>query len=98
MGNPRFAKYPDRRANWGALIDELLSQDLRVAGDVVDVLLGVDRGYLASQLFEALDDAHGGVTVATVVGRGKPGRPTSDDGDVDDLLGFQGDLTSVPTA
>jgi crotonobetainyl-CoA:carnitine CoA-transferase CaiB-like acyl-CoA transferase len=23
IGDPRFAKYPDRRANWGALIDEL---------------------------------------------------------------------------
>ena len=35
-----------------------------IAGDVEDVLLGVDRRHLAAELLEALDDPHRGITVA----------------------------------
>ena len=46
-----------------AEVDERLALDLRVAGDVVDVLLGIDGGHLAAELAEALDDPDGGVAV-----------------------------------
>ena len=52
-------------------LDEILALDLRVARDVVDVLLRIDGGDLAAELAEALDDANGGVAVARVVRGGK---------------------------
>ena len=58
----------------GAEVDERLPLDPRVAGDVVDVLLGVGRGDLAADLLEALDDPHRRVAVPGVVGGGEPGR------------------------
>ncbi len=41
----------------GAEVDERLALDLRVAGDVEDVLLRVDGRDLAAELLEALEDA-----------------------------------------
>ena len=41
----------------GAEVDERLPLDLRVAGHVEDVLLGIDGRDLAAELLEALDDA-----------------------------------------
>ena len=55
-------------------------------GDVVDVLLGVDRRDLAAELLEALDDPDGGVAVAGVVRGSEPGRARAEDGDVDDAV------------
>src|SRR6266508_971 len=54
-----------------AQIDELLAEDLRMPGHVVDVLLRVDRGYLAAELPEALDDPHRRVAVPRVVRSGE---------------------------
>src|SRR6185437_8245190 len=51
-----------------AEVDEFLALDLGVSGDVVDVLLGIDRGHLAADLAEALHDADTRVPVARVVG------------------------------
>src|SRR6266480_1545885 len=51
----------------GAEVDERLPLDLRVAGDVEDVLLRIHRSDLAADLLEALDDPNGGVAVARVV-------------------------------
>ena len=67
-----------------AEVDEILAPDLRVAGDVVDVLLGIDRGDLAAELAEALDDANGRVAMARVVGGREADRACADDGDVAD--------------
>src|SRR5207302_9173153 len=47
----------------GAEVDEGLALDLRVAGDVVDVLLGIRGRDLAADLLEALDDPHRRVAV-----------------------------------
>ena len=64
-------------------VDVLLAVDLREAGDVEDVLLGVDRGDLAAELLEALDDAAARLAMAGVV-RGREARgPGADDRDVD---------------
>src|SRR5207244_4367140 len=75
-----------RQALLGAELDQLRAENLRVAGNVVDVLLGVDGRDLAAELLEALDDPHGGVAVAGVV-RGREARGARpEDGDVDDAV------------
>jgi hypothetical protein len=72
--SPRITSAPYWKALLDAEVDELLAEDLRVPGDVVDVLLRVGRRDLAPELLEALDDAHGRVAVAGVVGGGEPDR------------------------
>ena len=68
-----------------AEVDERLALDLRVPGDVVDVLLRVDGRDLAAELAEALDDPHGRVAVPGVVRGSEPDGAGADDGDVDDV-------------
>src|SRR5438067_4291957 len=81
------------------LVDQLLAVHLGEAGDVEDVLLGVDRGNLAAELLEALDDPDAGIAMAAVVGGGKAGRAAADDGDVGDLLCAHGrDLHALPAS
>jgi hypothetical protein len=70
----------------GAELDEVAAEDLRVAGDVVDVLLGVDRRHLAAELLDRVDDADGRVAVAGVVRGGEPRRARAEDRDVDDAV------------
>ena len=77
---------PVLQALLGAELDQLRAQDLRVPGDVVDVLLRVDRRHLAAELLEALDDPHRRVAVARVVRGGEAGGPAPEDGDVDDAV------------
>ena len=77
---------PELEALLDAEVDERLALDLRVPGDVVDVLLGIDGRDLAAELSEALDDPHGAVAVPAVVGRSETHRPAADDRDVDDLV------------
>ena len=67
-----------------AEVDEILALDLRMARDVVDVLLRIDRRDLAAELAEALDDADGGIAVARVVGSSEADRARADDGDIAD--------------
>ena len=38
IGDPRFAKYPDRRANWGHLIDELETWSKQLTSAEIDVI------------------------------------------------------------
>ena len=83
---------PELEALLDAEVDERLAQDLRMAGDVVDVLLRVDGGDLAAELTEALDDPDGGVAVPGVVGRREPDGAGADDGDVDDVVVASRDL------
>ena len=64
-------------------VDVLLAADLREAGDVEDVLLGVDGGDLPAELLEALDDAAARLAMAGVVGGGEARGPGADDRDVD---------------
>src|SRR4051794_15525770 len=69
---------PDLRAVLEALlgpeIDELLPLDLRVPGDVVDVLLRIDGGDLPTDLLQALDNPNGRVAMTGVVGGRESGR------------------------
>ncbi len=58
---------PVLEALLGTEVDERLAEDLRMPGDVVDVLLGIDGRYLSAELLETLDDADGGVAVPGVV-------------------------------
>src|SRR5262245_26806591 len=71
----------------GAEVDEGLTLDLRMARDVVDVLLRVDRGDLAAELLEALEDADGRLAMAGVVGSREADGPGADDRDVVDHAG-----------
>ena len=66
----------------GAEVDERLALDLRMAGDVVDVLLGIDRRDLAAELLEAFEDADGRLAMPGVVGGREPDGPGADDRDV----------------
>jgi hypothetical protein len=70
-----------------AQVDEVLAEDLRVPGDVVDVLLRIGRRDLAAELLEALDDANGGVPVARVVRSRQSNGTCPENRDVDDALG-----------
>ena len=70
----------------GAELDEVAAQDLRVAGDVEDVLLGVDRRDLAPELLDRVDDSNGRVPVAGVVRSGEPSWARAENGDVDDAV------------
>src|SRR5215211_3915205 len=47
---------PELVAGRDAEVEERLAKDLRMPGDVADVLLRVDGGYLAAEVPEALDD------------------------------------------
>ena len=69
-----------------AEVDEALALHLRVAGDVEEVLLGVDGRDLAAELLEALDDPNRRVAVAGVVGSREPDGAAADDRDVADAL------------
>jgi len=69
----------------GAEIDQRLTLDLRIAGDVEDVLLRIDGGDLTADLLEALDDPHGRVAMARVVRGGEAGRAGTEDRNVDDV-------------
>ena len=73
-----------------AKVDELLTEDLRMARDVINMLLGIDGGDLAAELAEALDDADRRVSVARVVGGREPHRPGADDRDVANALAHSG--------
>src|SRR3954451_10576781 len=73
-------------ALFDAKVDEVLALDLRMPGDVVDVLLRVDGGDLAAELAEALDDANRGVAVARVVRGGQPYWARADHRDVADAF------------
>src|SRR5207245_1807475 len=78
------------KALLGAHVDELLSQDLRVPGDIEDVLLGIGRRHLSAELLEALDDAHRRVAVPGVVRGGQPDGARAEDGDVDEAVSAHG--------
>src|SRR4029079_1241515 len=71
---------------------------LRVPGDVVDVLLRVDRRDLAAELLEALDDPDGRVAMARVIGGGEPDRAASEDRYVDDAVSAHGANSLVRAA
>ena len=68
-----------------AHVDELLAEDLREPGHVVDVLLRIRGRDLAADLLQRLDDAHRPVAVADVVGGREPDRARAQDRDVDDV-------------
>jgi hypothetical protein len=67
------------------LLDEVLRQHLRVAGDVEDPLLGIQRGELAADLRQGIDDARGRLAHAGPERGRQPDRAGADDGDVADL-------------
>src|SRR5262249_14551740 len=82
----------------GAELDELRALDLRMAGDVVHVLLRVDGRYLSAELLQALDDPNRGVAVTGVVRGGKARGTRSENRDVGDAASAQGATSLVRTA
>ena len=79
----------------GELVDQRLAVDLGEAGDVEDVLLGIDRADLAAELLERLDDPYRRVAMPAVVRGGKTRRATPDHRDVNDLVGVSHRLLLV---
>src|SRR5919204_386545 len=75
---------PVLQALFGAEVDERLALDLRVAGNVEDVLLGIDGSDLPTDLLQALDDPDGGVAVSRVVRGRQAGGAGPENRDVDD--------------
>ena len=82
----------------GAEVDERLPLDLRMPGDVVDVLLRVDRRHLAPDLLEALDDPDRRVAMAGVVRRREPCRPRAENRDVEDAVVHGADASAAGSA
>jgi hypothetical protein len=67
------------------LVDEVLRDDPRVAGHVVDPLLGVERGELTAEVRQRVDDLRAGLAHARPEGGDQAHRPGADDRDVADL-------------
>ena len=67
-------------------LDQILGQHLGVTGYVEDPLLWVERGQLASELRERVDDPRGGLSHACPEGGAHPDRPGADHGDVANLV------------
>ena len=67
-------------------LDEVLGQDLGVAGNVEDPLLRIERRELAAELGQRVDDARAGLAHAGPEGRGQAHRPRADHRDVADVV------------
>jgi hypothetical protein len=76
--------------------DVVLGQDLGEAGDVVDVLFGVDGDELAAQFGEGVDDLGFEAAHAGVEGGKQPDRPPTDDRRVEDVVHCHRFITSAP--
>src|SRR5687768_17075290 len=63
-------------------LHQVLREHLRIARDVEDVFLGVERGQLAAQLGERVDDLRRRTPHSGVEEREEPRGPAADDGDV----------------
>jgi len=72
---------------FGHPLDQVLGQDSGKTGDVEDELLGVERGELAAQRRERIDDPAGGAPHTGVERAEQPGGATADDGDVSEGIG-----------
>ena len=66
----------------GHALDQVLGQHLGESGDVEDVFLGIQRGELAAELIERIDDPERRAAHARVETREHAGRAGSDDGDI----------------
>ena len=64
------------------LLDEVLGDDPREPGHVVDPLLGIERRELAPELGQRVHDPRAGLAHAGPERRDHPDRPGTDDGDV----------------
>ena len=64
------------------VVDEVLGLDLRKAGHIVDVLLGIQRRKLPAELRHAFENFDGALPHAGIERRKEPRRPTADDRDV----------------
>jgi hypothetical protein len=77
---------PDIGAELEALVDEVggevACEDAREAADVIHVFFGIERGELAAELRQRIDDAAGCAAQARVERCEEAGGPTADDGDV----------------
>ena len=67
-------------------LDEVLGQDLGVAGDVEDPLLRIERRELAAELGQRVDDARAGLAHAGPEGGRQAHRAGADDRDVADVV------------
>ena len=70
----------------GERAHQVLGEDLGKAGDVEDVFLGVERGELAAELRQRVDEARRRAAHSSVEEAEDPGRPPADDRDVSYLL------------
>ena len=68
------------------LLHEVLGEDLRKAGDVEDVLLGIERGQLAAGLGQRIDDLRRDAPHAGVEQAEESRGPGADDRDVADFV------------
>src|SRR2546422_498187 len=70
----------------GHALDQVLGEDLREAGDVEDVLLGIESRELAAHLVEIVDQPAGRAAHPRVEGAEQPRRAGPDDRDIFDVL------------
>jgi hypothetical protein len=63
-------------------LDQVLGQDLGIACDIVDVLLGIECGQLASRLGKRIDQPDGEVAQTQIEGSKEANRPRADHDDV----------------
>src|SRR5207302_4659863 len=74
----------------GTELDELLPEDLRMPGNVVDVLLGIRRRDLTAELLQALDDPDRCIAMPRVVRGGEPHGAGAENRDVNQAVSVHG--------
>ncbi len=74
--------WPTRHGLFDQVPDEILRQDLREAGHVIDILLRIGGRELSAELGQAVDDLGGEAPEAGIVGGEQAGRSTADDRNV----------------
>ncbi len=67
------------------LLDQILGEDLRKAGNIVDVLFRVDGGQCAAWFFQGVDDQGTSLAHSRIEGREQAGRASANDRDVVDI-------------
>ena len=79
------------------LVDQLVGEDRRIAGNVVDGLFRIERGALAARRIQRVDDMAVHVQHAALENGEQADRSGADDGDVGakGLVGHEGSANGV---